>query len=125
MKRIPSEVKTAVRRKAESEWPDDFDRQLVVVGEQLSAYRAIGELIEQHGSNPILKQMVQRAVTDCPDDYVMQLQHIETQLAAEQPANFNELTGDKCFDKAWPDGKEDPWRDDDMQMLAYRGYWGS
>jgi len=125
MKRIPSEVKAALRRRAEAQYPDDFNRQLDLVEEQLAAFRAIGQLIEQHHANPDLREIVKQAVDEWPDDYSKQLRYLKAQLeTSAKPTAAKELpTGDRCFDKASSDGEAELWDDEDMQMLVYRGYW--
>lgn len=47
-KQISSEIKQAVRIRAESECPDDFAMQLEIVGQQLTAYRSIEKLTEAY-----------------------------------------------------------------------------
>jgi len=125
MKRVPSEVKSAVRRKAEAQYPDDFYRQLDLVEAQFTAFRAIWQLIEQHHAIPDLREIVKQAVDEWTDDYSKQLRCLKAQLeASAKPTAAKELpTGDRCFDKASPDGEAEPWGDEDMQMLVYRGYW--
>ena len=114
-KRIPSEIKQAVRIRAESESPEDFAMQLEIVERQLTAYRSIEKLTAACGNHAAFDQIVNRANEAYPDDFAQQLQAINSEIEtmAEQKNNPSEPTGDRCFES-------DDWSDEDMQMLFYR-----
>ncbi|MDX8396921.1 MAG: hypothetical protein R8K49_01225 [Mariprofundaceae bacterium] len=119
MKGVPTEIKAAIRKMAESEWPGDFTMQLHLVTEQFEAFKSVDALKSEVGESQTFKIALNNALEDYSEDYVMQLHVLKEQLsAAIKLAEFSGLTGDKCFE--FKDNDDEAWTDKDMQMYFYR-----
>jgi capsid portal protein len=123
---VPADVLNTMRKKAESEWPDDFSMQKYVLEDQLSGWHSMQEAkatvyeeMKADSGDPddvsskILDDIFRKCESEWPEDFAMQKYVYDEEMAAM--VELSEIIGDdsplpkeltqKCLGKAleeWP-----------------------
>jgi hypothetical protein len=85
---ISSEATSIIRKKAATEWPDDFEMQRHVVrGQTEAAEKMVLYTTKLDQENSVIKACLTKALSEWPEDFEMQVHVFEGQMEAA-PAFF-------------------------------------
>ena len=86
---ISVETASIIRRKASSEWPNDFEMQRHVVQRQTqAAEEMVLYQTKLDMQNPVIEACINKALDEWPDDFEMQVHVFRAQMEAA-PKFFN------------------------------------
>ncbi|TXD38378.1 hypothetical protein FRC98_05670 [Lujinxingia vulgaris] len=87
--KAPAAIIEAIKIRACTEWPGDYEMQHHTLEGQLEAYRKVEAFKDTHARDSAAQSVITMALSEWPDDYEMQLHTIEEQMSAlKELANY-------------------------------------